>query len=96
VISLAALERAPHKVTTWIRELAAAFQRMYHDCPILRSDIDEELRQARFVMVEAARIGLAIGLDTLGVSAPEKMDSLDVTDLDATDAAADPTQSVLA
>jgi arginyl-tRNA synthetase len=83
VLTIAANERAPHKVTTWIRELAAAFQKMYHDCPILRSDVDDELRQARFVLVEACRIGLAIGLDTLGVSAPERMDSLD------TDPAAD-------
>lgn len=76
VIAIAANERAPHKITTWIRELAAAFQKMYHDCPILRSDIDPELRQARLAVVEACRIGLAIGLDTLGVSAPERMDSL--------------------
>jgi arginyl-tRNA synthetase len=77
VLTIAANERAPHKVTTWIRELAAAFQKMYHDCPILRSDVDDELRQARLVLVEACRIGLAIGLDTLGVSAPERMDSLE-------------------
>jgi arginyl-tRNA synthetase len=55
---------------------------MYHDCPILRSDIDDELRQARFAVVEACRIGLAIGLDTLGVSAPERMDSLDTDSAD--------------
>jgi arginyl-tRNA synthetase len=82
VLTIAATERAPHKVTTWIRELAAAFQKMYHDCPILRSDIDDELRQARFAVVEACRIGLAIGLDTLGVSAPERMDSLDTDSAD--------------
>lgn len=83
VLTVAANERAPHKVTTWIRELASAFQKMYHDCPILRSDIDDELRQARLAVVEACRIGLAIGLDTLGVSAPERMDSLDSLDSDA-------------
>ena len=77
VLTIAATERAPHKVTTWIRELAAAFQKMYHDCPILRSDVDDELRHARLAVVDACRIGLAIGLDTLGVSAPERMDSLD-------------------
>lgn len=76
VVGVAANDRAPHKVTTWVRELAGAFQSMYHDCPILRDDIDAPLRQARLWLVEGARIGLAIGLDLLGVSAPKRMDDL--------------------
>ena len=73
VVALAGAERAPHKITTWVRELAAAFQGFYRDCPVLRDDVPESLRQARFWLVEAARVGLAIGLDLLGVSAPESM-----------------------
>ena len=65
--------RAPHQVTTWVRELAAAFHGFWHDCPILRDDVPDDLRQARLWLVEATRIGLAIGLDLLGVSAPESM-----------------------
>ena len=76
ILAVAASDRAPHKVTTWVRELASAFQSMYHDCPILRDDVDESIRQARLWLVEAARIGLAIGLDLLGVSAPQRMDDL--------------------
>lgn len=79
VVKLAALERAPHKVTTWLRELASAFQSFYGNCPVLAASVDEPRRQARFWVVEAARIGLAVGLDLLGVSAPERMD--DLTDL---------------
>ena len=73
VVALAGAERAPHKITTWVRELAAAFQGFYRDCPVLRDDVSEPVRQARFWLVESARIGLAIGLDLLGVSAPESM-----------------------
>ena len=40
VVAEAARERAPHKLTTWVRELAGAFHGFYHDCPVLRSDID--------------------------------------------------------
>jgi arginyl-tRNA synthetase len=65
--------RAPHQIATWVRELAAAFHGFWHDCPILRDDVDDELRQARLWLVEATRVGLAIGLDLLGVSAPESM-----------------------
>ncbi len=77
VLTLAARERAPHKITTWVRELAAAFQAFYAHCPVLRSDTAEDVRQARFWLVEAARIGLAIGLDLLGVSAPETLEQLE-------------------
>ncbi len=73
VLIAACNERAPHKVSTWVRELASAFQGFYHDCPVLRDDIAPEVQQARLWLVEATRIGLSIGLDLLGVDAPEQM-----------------------
>ena len=73
VVELALRERAPHKVTTWVRDLAAAFHGFYHDCPILRGDIPPDVRDARLCLTEGTRIGLAIGLDLLGVDAPEAM-----------------------
>ena len=60
-------------MTTWARELASAFHRFWHDCPILRDDVGEDLRQARLWLVEATRIGLAVALAILGVSAPERL-----------------------
>ena len=73
ILEVACVERAPHKITNWVRELAAAFHGFYRDCPILRSDITPEVQQARLWLAEASRVGLAIGLDLLGVSAPERM-----------------------
>ena len=72
VIALACADRAPHKVTTWVRELADRFHGFYHDCYVI-GDVPPELTQARLWLVESARIGLSIGLDLLGVSAPESM-----------------------
>jgi arginyl-tRNA synthetase len=72
VVALACVDRAPHKVTTWVRELADRFHGFYHDCYVI-GDVPPDLTQARLWLVEAARIGLAIGLDLLGVSAPESM-----------------------
>lgn len=69
--------RAPSKITTWVRALAGRFHGFYHDCPVLGSaggeGVDPDLMQARWWLVEAVRIGLAIGLDLLGVRAPESM-----------------------
>jgi len=73
VIADACLTRAPHKVTTWVRELAGRFTGFYHDCYVMGEGVSPELTQARLWLVESARIGLAIGLDLLGVSAPESM-----------------------
>ena len=69
----AARARAPHQVCAWARELAGAFHRFWHDCPILSDDLGPGVRDARLWLVEAARAGLAVGLDLLGASAPERM-----------------------
>ncbi|CAN5714962.1 arginine--tRNA ligase [soil metagenome] len=73
VVASACIERAPHKIATWVRELAGAFHGFYHDCYVLGDDVAPALTQARLWLVEAARTGLVIGLDLLGVSAPESM-----------------------
>jgi arginyl-tRNA synthetase len=73
VVAAAAADRAPTKVTTWVRRLASSFHGFYHDCPILADDVDPAVAQARLWLVEASRIGLAVGLGLLGVSAPEAM-----------------------
>jgi arginyl-tRNA synthetase len=73
VIELACTERAPHKVTAWVRELADRFHGFYHDCRVLGEGVPAETTQARLWLVEASRIGFAVGLDLLGVAAPESM-----------------------
>ncbi|MEZ5266579.1 MAG: DALR anticodon-binding domain-containing protein [Acidimicrobiales bacterium] len=78
IVALACNERALHKITTWVRELAGAFHGFYHDCRIMGTDTDgqpvsDATTQARLWLTEAARIGLVIGLGILGVSAPESM-----------------------
>ena len=71
-LARAARERAPHTITNWVRELADRFHGFYHDCYVI-GDVPAELTQARLWLVESARVGFAIGLDLLGVSAPESM-----------------------
>jgi arginyl-tRNA synthetase len=73
VIEEAARDRAPHKVTAWVRRLAGSFHGFYHDCPVLSDEVGEQVRQARLWLVEGARIGISVGLGVLGLSAPESM-----------------------
>ena len=54
--------------------MASAVHGFHHDCYVMGDNVAPELTQARLWLVEAARIGLAIGLDLVGVSAPESME----------------------
>jgi arginyl-tRNA synthetase len=71
VVAEAAALRAPHRVTTWVRDFAKAFHGFYRDCRVISDD--PALTQARLWLAEACRIGLASALAILGVHAPDEM-----------------------
>ncbi len=73
--------RAPHRVTTWVRDFASRFHGFYRDCRVITDDA--ALTQSRLWLAEAARIGLANALTVLGVSAPDVMERLDDDEPDA-------------
>ena len=61
----------PHIVTRFVLDLAQAFNKFYHDNPILVEDA--EVRKARLALVAATRQTLENGLKLLGMQAPERM-----------------------
>ena len=63
--------RAPHRVTTWVRDFAKSFHGFYRDCRVISDD--PALTQARLWLAEACRLGLASALAILGVHAPDEM-----------------------
>jgi len=71
VAETAARQRAPHKLTTYAEDLAAAFHQFYTHCQVVVEDAD--LRSARLALADASRIVLALTLGLLGVSAPQRM-----------------------
>jgi arginyl-tRNA synthetase len=75
VVVEAAELRAPHRITTWVRDFAARFHGFYRDCRVISDDA--ALTQARLWLAEACRIGLAVALAILGVHAPDEMHRLD-------------------
>jgi arginyl-tRNA synthetase len=74
VIAEAATLRAPHRVTTWVRDFAKDFHGFYRDCRVISDDAP--LTQARLWLAEACRLGLASALAILGVHAPDEMTRL--------------------
>jgi len=75
VVEEAAALRAPHRVSTWVRDFASRFHGFYRDCRVISDD--PALTQPRLWLAEASRIGLANALAILGVGAPEEMTRLD-------------------
>ncbi|MCG2595753.1 arginine--tRNA ligase [Ramlibacter sp. XY19] len=67
----AAADFAPHDVTFYLRELAAAYH-SYYDAERILVD-DENLKRARLALVAAVAQVLHNGLAVLGVDAPQKM-----------------------
>ncbi len=70
-ISLAAKHREPHRVITFLNELASDFTSFYHDCRIIGED--EKLMHARSELASAVAQILANGLAILGITAPDRM-----------------------
>ncbi|HAJ12220.1 MAG TPA: arginine--tRNA ligase, partial [Comamonadaceae bacterium] len=71
MLSAAAADFAPHDVTFYLRDLAAAYH-SYYDAERILVD-DEKVRLARLALVAATAQVLHNGLAVLGVSAPQKM-----------------------
>ena len=72
VISDAARIRSPHRVATYIQELAATFHSFYNAEKVLDPD-NRELSEARLALITITRTTIANALKLIGVSAPEKM-----------------------
>ena len=71
VIEQAALQRAPHVLVHYLRELANDFHTYYNAHQFLVDD--HELRDARLALVTGLRQVIRNGLGLLGVSSPEAM-----------------------
>lgn len=67
----AAEKLEPSLLTRHIIDIAKAFNKFYHECPILVED--EKLRNSRLKLVYIVKIILWRGLNLLGIQAPEKM-----------------------
>ncbi len=68
----AAEARAPHRLTTYLRELTQLFHQFYTNCQVLNAD-DIAMSTARMALAEATRQVLANCLGILGITAPESM-----------------------
>jgi arginyl-tRNA synthetase len=63
---------SPSKLCTYLFELAQSFTSFYECCPVLKAS-DQELRASRLSLCELTASTLRLGLNALGIVAPEQM-----------------------
>jgi arginyl-tRNA synthetase len=62
----------PHRLATYLFDLAQTFTAFYEACPILRAE-DAAVRSSRLALADLTARTLATGLDLLGIEAPDQM-----------------------
>jgi arginyl-tRNA synthetase len=62
---------SPHRLCTYLFDLAQDFTAFYEHCPVLKAA--DDTRQSRLTLCDTTARVLAKGLDLLGIAAPERM-----------------------
>ena len=62
---------SPHKLCTYLFELAQDFSGFYENCPVAKAE--EPVRTSRLALCDLTARTLAHALEILGISAPEAM-----------------------
>lgn len=71
VVQRSAEAMEPHRIITYLNDVAATFTQFYHHCRILGEQND--LAAARIALLKATSSVLVNGLTILGISAPDRM-----------------------
>jgi arginyl-tRNA synthetase len=70
-IRLTAERSQPHRLCTYLFELASSFTTFYEACPVLRAEA--EVRRSRLLLSDLTVRTLELGLGLLGIAAPDRM-----------------------
>lgn len=63
---------SPHKLCNYLHSLASSFASFYENCPVLKND-DKKIIGSRLVLCDLTSRTLKLGLELLGIEAPERM-----------------------
>jgi arginyl-tRNA synthetase len=72
VVSGAAATYEPHKVITYLNEVAENYHRFYHNNRVINAE-EKDQSFARLKLCEASKTVLQNGFEIIGISAPERM-----------------------
>lgn len=72
-VKVSAEKYSPHILCDHIYKVAQAFSRFYTDCPILVEDTSADVRASRLALAALTLRQLEMGLNILGIEAPDRM-----------------------
>lgn len=72
-INVAFENRATDMIANYAYDLCQLINTFYHNCPILRDDVDEVTRSGRLYVARIARDTLATAIDLMGLKIPNEM-----------------------
>ena len=71
ILDRAAETLQPHRICAFLYDLATSFTGFYESCPVLKSE--GATRASRLALCEVVARALALGLELLGIAAPDQM-----------------------
>ena len=72
-VNQVAREAYPHQLCNYLYELSSLYMSFYEACPILRSDIEPDVRNSRLQLCDVTAKTLKHGLELLGIEVMERM-----------------------
>jgi len=73
VLEKAAKDAAPHQITSYLYDVTTLFMRFYEQNPILKEEIEEEVRQSRLALSALTATVIRQGLSILGIGVVERL-----------------------
>jgi len=73
ILQQVADEAYPHILCNYLYEIASAYMAFYEQCPILKANIKQEIKESRLALSLIVADTLAKGLELLGIEIMEKM-----------------------
>lgn len=73
VIKMAARDLEPHKIASYLYELAKVMNKYYEDTPVATGDVSEIEKQARLWLIKKVSHVFKHGLSVLGIEVPSQM-----------------------
>jgi arginyl-tRNA synthetase len=73
IVNNAFEKRTPDVLANYTYDLCQLINTFYHNCPILRDDVDADTRAHRLGIVRVALSTLSKAIDLMGLKIPEEM-----------------------
>lgn len=73
IVSIAARELEPHRIASYVYELARELNRYYEQTPVATKDVPDKIKQARLDVLTRVSIIFTRALDILGIEVPSRM-----------------------